>query len=124
MATASEPTTRDAELARLGRLTRLFRLVRSKDAGPFMLTIDLFCHDDATYRELLQSGLITEAVVAELYGVDADAVQLYRIDMLHAVKVSFPRQVPSGHVIDSDITGGQQYVRLLEHLASSPLADA
>ena len=44
--------TRDELLDRVPRLTDTFRLIRSKDAGPFMLTIDLFCHDADGFRRV------------------------------------------------------------------------
>ena len=109
--------------ARVARLTDTFRLVRSKDAGPFMLTLDLFCHDATAYRRVLDSGVITPATFAALYGIDASSVEVHLVESINAIKVSFPRPVPSGELADSDITGGQQYGRLIKHLAESPIAD-
>ena len=115
--------TRDELLERVPRLTEVFRLVRSKDAGPFMLTIDLFCHDAAAYRRVLDAGILTAETFAELYGVAAADVELHLAEAIHAIKVSFPRPVASGELADADITGGQQYGALVELLAASPLAD-
>ena len=114
---------RDTLLERVPRLTDTFRLIRSKDAGPFMLTIDLFCHDEAAYRRVLDSGLVTPAAFADLYGVDPGEVEVHLGETIHAIKVSFPRPVASGELADSDITGGQQYGPLVELLAASSLAD-
>ena len=50
----------------LEHIRRNFRLIRSKDAGPFMLTIDLFCHDAASYRRVRESGVVTRETFAEL----------------------------------------------------------
>jgi len=61
---------------------------------------------------------------ADLYGVDAASVKIHRVDTINAVKVSFPRRVPSGELADNDITGGQEYGPLVELLAQSPLADS
>jgi hypothetical protein len=105
------------------QLTNVFRLIRSKDAGPFMLTTDLFCHDAAAYRRVLDSGVLTPSMFAELYGVDPATIEVHLVESINAIKVSFPRPVPSGELADSDITGGQQYGRLVELLAASPLAD-
>jgi hypothetical protein len=110
-------------LARVPRLTDTFRLIRSKDAGPFMLTIDLFCHDAEAYRRVVDSGLVTAAAFAGLYGVPADDVEVHLVEAIDAIKVSFPRRVASGELADSDITGGQQYGPLVELLAASSLAD-
>jgi hypothetical protein len=113
--------TRDELLDRVPKLTDTFRLIRSKDAGPFMLTIDLFCHDEAAYRRVLDSGVVTPATFAELYGVGVDDVEVHLGESIQAIKVSFPRPVASGELADSDITGGQQYGPLVELLAASDL---
>jgi len=108
---------------RARNLTSVFRLIRSKDAGPFMLTTDLFCHDADAYRRVVESGLLTPATFADLYGVDPATVEVHLVASINAIKVSFPRRVPSGELADGDITGGQQYGPLVELLAASPLAD-
>ena len=108
---------------RVPNLTRHFRLIRSKDAGPFVLTVDLFCHDDDAFRRVLAAGVLDPELWAELYGVPVDAVEVHVVDAVHAVKVSFPRPIPSGDPRDRDITGGQQYSLAVEALARSPLGD-
>ena len=100
----------------LDELTSVFRLIRSKDAGPFMLTIDLFCHDAGGYRRVIDSGVVAPATFAGIYDVDPDSVEIHFVESLHAIKVSFPRRVPSGELADGDITGGQQYGPLVERL--------
>ena len=115
--------TRDELLDRVPGLTRTFRLIRSKDAGPFMLTTDLCCHDAESYERVIGSGLITAATFADLYGVDPAVVEVHLMPAIHAIKVSWPRRVPSGELADADITGGQQYGPLVELLAASPLTD-
>ena len=104
-------------------LTDTFRLIRSKDAGPFMLTIDLFCHDAAAYERLQASGVVTRELFADVYDVDPLSVQIHPVESLHAMKISFPRPVPSGELADRDITGGQEYGPLVERLAATSLAD-
>ena len=115
--------TRDEVSDRVPNLSRTFRLIRSKDAGPFMLTTDLFCHDAASYDRVVASGLITPPTFARLYGVDPGAVEVHLVPSILAIKVSWPRAVPSGDLADRDITGGQEYGPLVELLAASPLAD-
>ena len=109
--------------ARVQALTNTFRLIRSKDAGPFMLTIDLFCHDDTAYRRVLDSGVVTPSTFADLYAIDPASVEIHLVETINAIKVSFPRRVPSGELADNDITGGQEYGPLVELLARSPLGD-
>lgn len=115
--------TRDEVLDRVPNLTRTFRLIRSKDAGPFMLTTDLFCHDAAAYERVLASGVVVPATFASLYGIDASAVEIHLVPAIDAIKVSWARPIPSGELADTDITGGQEYGPLVELLAATVLGD-
>ncbi len=51
-------------------------------------------------------------VIARLYGVAADTVQIYRIAELNVVKVSFPPPVAQGSLHDRDMHAGQHHVPL------------
>ena len=104
--------------AGLEEIRRHFRLIRSKDAGPFMLTLDLFFADAETHQAFRDSGALTAAAIAKLYRVDPGEVDIYDMDEISAMKISFPRPIPSGEFGDADITGGQQYAVLVEFLAS------
>ncbi len=104
-------------MTELSAIVEDFRLIRSKDAGPFMLTIDMFFADAETRQRYLDSGMLSPERIGDLYGVDAGAVTLYDLADIDAVKISFPRPVPSGEFGDTDITGGQQYGLLVEMLA-------
>jgi hypothetical protein len=86
--------------------------VRSKNAGPFWVTMELFMRDAAGYRIVADADFINEHVVAELYRVDASTVQMFRIPSLHVVKISFPRPVPQGSLRDRDMHSGQHHVPL------------
>ena len=113
----------DEVVARAPNLARHFRLVRSKDAGPFVLTTDLFCHDAAAYARAVDAGLLDVGFWAAAYDQDPAMVEVHPVEAIHAIKVSFPRPVASGDLTDTDITGGQQYARVVEALARTALAD-
>lgn len=93
--------------------------VRSKNAGPFWVTMELFMRDTAGYTTVADPGYLNASVIARLYGVDADTVQIFRIPALDVVKISFPRPVPQGSLRDRDIHAGQHHVPL----ALFPLPD-
>jgi uncharacterized protein DUF4387 len=84
--------------------------VRSKNAGPFWVTMELFLRDENGYE--LAADLVDSDVVARLYGVPADGVQIFRIPSLNVVKISFPRPVPQGGLRDRDVHAGQHHVPL------------
>jgi hypothetical protein len=88
-------------------------LVRSKNAGPFWLTIDIMFDDEAKYRRVRDSAMITRDTIARMFGRNADDIIVVNHDVALAIKVSFPRPQSSGSKYDSDVYGGQQYAPLL-----------
>lgn len=93
-------------------LADLAHEVRSKNAGPFWTTLDVFVKDAAGYAIVADESFLNEAVIADLYGLDEADVQIYRIASLHVVKISFPRPVPQGGLHDRDMHSGQHHVPL------------
>ena len=89
-------------------------LVRSKNAGPFWQTIDVFFADDETYRAVADNASLTTEAIARLYRVDADTVFIYRLADIRVVKVSFPRPTKQGGRADRDMHAGQQHIPLAE----------
>jgi len=92
----------------------LLESIRSKNAGPFTVCVDLFFKDRAAYDHAVDSGAINPEAVGALYRVDPAAVRVVEFVPALAVKVSMPRLVPGGAPGDRDVAGGQQFVPLLE----------
>jgi hypothetical protein len=90
----------------------LATLVRSKNAGPFWLTLDVFCDNDAAYNALAAPDVITPQRIAAIYGGDPRTVRVFRLPDLRAMKVSFPRPTVQGAISDRDMHAGQQHVPL------------
>lgn len=86
--------------------------VRSKNAGPFWVTMELFMRDTAGYAVVADPGFLDATVIARLYGVPADTIRIFRIPALNVVKISFPRPVAQGSLRDRDIHAGQHHVPL------------
>jgi hypothetical protein len=84
--------------------------VRSKNAGPFWMTLEAFMPDDESYR--IAESLITTELICELYQIGPESLQIFRIPELHVVKVSFPRPVVQGSLHDRDMHAGQHHVPL------------
>jgi hypothetical protein len=87
-------------------------LVRSKNAGPFWLTLDIFCGGEEVYDTLAAEGVITPARIADRYRVDPASVRVFRLANLHVIKISFPLPFPQGAAGDRDMHAGQQHVPL------------
>lgn len=88
-------------------------LVRSKNAGPFWLTVDIMFETEAAYRRVRDAGVINQAAIAATYRRRPGDVIVVNHDAALAIKVSFPRPHASGSKLDSDVYGGQQYAPLL-----------
>ena len=96
------------------KLREVCRAIRSKNAGPFWITVDLFFDGPETYERYRSDRAIGAAAVAALYGVESQYVRRFEIDSLNVVKLSFPRLSPQGGAAERDMHGGQQYVPMLE----------
>ena len=95
-------------------LGRLARVVRSKNAGPTCLTIDLFFPDAQAYARAAASEALQPQAVAPLYGVPASQVRRFEVPDSFALKLSLPRRRCAGDPGDGDCYGAQQHVPLLE----------
>jgi hypothetical protein len=87
-------------------------LVRSKNAGPFWQTLDVFFDSIEAYKRTVASGAVTPAAVSELYKIPADDVAIFEMPHINVIKISFPRLVPAGSFEDRDMHAGQQHVPL------------
>jgi Domain of unknown function (DUF4387) len=96
------------------RLKDVCRYVRSKNAGPFWVTVDLFFDGPKTYAEYHDDPAISAPTIAAIYGVDAVHVKRFEVKSLNMVKISYPRSTPQGGVLERDMHSGQQFVPLLE----------
>jgi hypothetical protein len=98
----------------MARFREVCRYIRSKNAGPFWITLDLFFDGEASYARYRDTPALSADAVARIYQVDPKHVRRYPIDSLHVLKISYPRPVPQGGAHERDMHGGQQYVRLLD----------
>ena len=96
------------------RLRDIAKLIRTKNAGPFQLTLDVMFPDERSYRHVVQAHVITVQRMAAFFRVDEAAVKLFHYAPGNAIKVTVPRLVPCGDPADGDLFGGQQF---------GPLAD-
>ena len=53
--------------------------VRSKNAGPFWVTVDIFCGDKEVFEKISASKSVSKEKVAEVYGVRSEEVKIFYI---------------------------------------------
>src|SRR5437899_1135861 len=96
-------------------------MLRSKNAGPFQITIDIFFKEHAVYVAFKEEGALTPAAVAKLYQIDvADVLGIYFWDVTSAVKVTLRRSASAGSIFDNDCYGAQQHAPLLNVRVPQP----
>jgi hypothetical protein len=90
------------------------RVIRSKNSGPYELTLDIMFRDRKLYELFKARGIISTELIQRLYGVGpADILGIVYFEPAHAVKATIRRRIPSGAVGDTDIYGAQQHAPLL-----------
>jgi hypothetical protein len=95
-------------------LTELAAVIRSKNAGPYELTLDIMFKDEKSYRFLKETDFFTGKLFAKLYRLDLDKIlKVVYFDPALAVKCTLVRPLVSGSIGDSDVYGAQQHAPLL-----------
>ena len=95
-------------------LFELCSLIRSKNAGPFVLTFDLMFSSKENYERAKRSQPLTKRRLATIYRQREEDITVVYHDHAMAIKASMPRPIFQGELADGDCYGGQQYVPLLE----------
>jgi len=96
------------------KLGNIAKLIRSKNAGPFELTIDIMFGNETDYYKVKRSNVINSALISSLYKTNTDDIRTEYFDPAWSIKISIPRPQTSGSLKDADIYGGQQYGPLVD----------
>ena len=90
-------------------VTALASLVRSKNAGPFVVSLDFVFPDRATYEAVCEAGAISREAIAALYGLPPERVsEPIEYAAANAIKINIVRERPAGSVGERDLYGSQQ----------------
>lgn len=96
------------------QITELAQVIRSKNSGPFELTLDIIFKDFETYFAVKEKGVIDRELIAKLYHVTPDEVlTLVPFDPAKAIKATIVRPLSSGAIGETDVYGSQQHAPLL-----------
>ena len=69
------------------QLQDLAQVVRSKNAGPRRITLDVIFRTDVDYQRAAHSETLTAEKIAPLYGVAVDAVTVINYPLGRAIKI-------------------------------------
>lgn len=95
------------------RLGDVVKVLRSKNAGAFAVTVDIFFHDRKTYDAFKRSEILTVDTLTRLYMLEPKDVRgIHWFDEVNAVKATIKRRKSCGEPGDSDALAAQQYFPL------------
>jgi hypothetical protein len=95
-------------------LGELASVVRTKNAGPYELTMDVIFDNDGVFQKVKKSGILSLQVITKLYGISEDDVLACLFwDQAWAFKTTIKRPNVSGQFGDIDTHGSQQHIPLL-----------
>ncbi len=93
-------------------LAAIAEKIRSKNAGPFWLTIDIFCGSPEAYAQIREG--LDSAVIARMLDTPLQTLKRFDIEDLNVVKISVPRPQVQGTVEDRDMHGAAAAAMLAE----------
>ena len=92
------------------KLKDVASVIRSKNAGPFELTLDVLLRDDAMFEALKKANVINKTVIAQLYKIpEEDVLSIVYFPNARAIKATIVRPMPSGAIGERDVYGAQQH---------------
>lgn len=95
-------------------LKDIANVIRSKNAGPFELTLDVLLKDQQMFEKLRQADAINTKVIAQLYQIpETDVISIVYFPNARAIKTTIVRPLPSGALGERDVYGAQQHAPLV-----------
>ena len=82
------------------RLIDIADVIRSKNSGPYELTMDIIFKTVEDFERVWNAGVINEALISQVYQIDPD-------------KITIKRPICSGNIGETDVYGAQQHAPLL-----------
>ena len=97
-------------------ISQLAKVIRSKNAGPFLTTVDMFFEDVGSYERVKNSHILTNEHVAKLFKLkEKDVVGIFYADGVRGIKITLmkPNGIASGDPACDDVLGAAQHVPIL-----------
>ena len=95
-------------------LTELAEVIRSKNSGPYELTMDIIFKDFDSYEKVKQKKAINKELISRLYKIpEEDVISIINFDPAKAIKITIKRPLVAGAIGESDVYGAQQHAPLL-----------
>ena len=97
------------------KLKDIAQVIRSKNAGPYELTLDILLKEQEMFDKLRAADVINKQVIANLYKIpESDVLSIVYFPNAKAIKATIVRPMPSGALGERDVYGAQQHAPLVE----------
>jgi hypothetical protein len=96
------------------QLQHIAKVIRSKNAGPCLVTFDLIFATAEDFTRAQRQLAHLKREVSLRYGRAEEQVSVIDFEPALAVKITIPRDVVSGDIGDRDVYGAQQHAPLLD----------
>ena len=85
-------------------------VIRSKNAGPFELTLDILLKEQEMFEKMRAADIINKQTIAQLYQIPVeDVLNIVYFPNAKAIKATIVRPLPSGALGERDVYGAQQH---------------
>lgn len=96
-------------------LSSLANVIRSKNAGPFLLTFDVLFNDKDIFSQVWESNAFAAENLAKLFGISVTRIKsIYAMPKGNAIKFTLQRPRTQGSIGETDMYGCQQHSPLLD----------
>ena len=72
------------------KLKHCTKLVRSKNAGPFVLTIDVMFESADMFDRCVEQNILSAQNVAKIYGIEPEKIAIFNVPVISTIKISLP----------------------------------
>ena len=101
----------------MDKLKDIATVLRSKNSGPFLITLDILFDDRDKYERVKKSNCLSEEHILSLYSLKKeDLKSIVFFDSALGIKITYNRAISSGTSGDRDVYGAQQHAPLLDVL--------
>ena len=94
------------------KLMDIAKVIRSKNAGPRCITLDIMFASIEDFNFVCASECLSQYTISELYGIPASQIKVILYPISMAIKLSIPRKITAGDPGNKDVYGAQQHARL------------
>ncbi len=96
------------------KLTDVTTIIRSKNAGPYELTLDIMFKEQSVFDMFCEKKIIDEQLICKLYKITPDKIiSIVEFMPAKAIKITIKRPISSGALGETDVYGAQQHAPLL-----------